>query len=147
MKVILIKDVKNRGKKGEIIEVATGFANYLLTSKNAIEATNENMQTLEDEKQKLLDQEKKELDEMRELKNQIDGKPVKVFVKIGENGKLFGKINSKQIADEFNKQHKIKIDKRKIQLKGNISSLGNHDIEIKLHRKVTAKIDVLVVEE
>ncbi|MFK5884009.1 MAG: 50S ribosomal protein L9 [Candidatus Izemoplasma sp.] len=147
MKVILIKDVKNRGKKGEIIEVATGFANYLLTSKNAIEATNENMQTLEDEKQKLLDQEKKELEEMRDLKNKIDGKPVKVFVKIGENGKLFGKINSKHIADEFNKQHNIKIDKRKIQLKGNISSLGNHDVEIKLHRKVTAKIDVLVVEE
>lgn len=147
MKVILIKDIKNRGKKGDIIEVATGFANFLLTSKSAIEATSENMQTLEDEKQKLLDQEKKELDEMRELKDQIDGKPVKVFVKIGENGKLFGKINSKQIADEFLKQHNIKLDKRKIQLTDDISSLGNHEIDIKLHRKVTAKIDVLVVEE
>ncbi|PAT02449.1 50S ribosomal protein L9 [Candidatus Izimaplasma bacterium ZiA1] len=147
MKVILIKDVKNKGKKGEIIEVATGYANFLLTNKSAIEATNENMQTLDDEKAKQLEIEKQELERMKDLKAQIDNKPVKVYVKIGENGKLFGKINSKQIADEFKKQYGIDIDKRKIQLKGNISSLGSYELEIKLHKKVSAKIEVLVVEE
>ena len=147
MKVILIKDVKNKGKKGEIIEVATGYANFLLTNKSAIEATNENMQTLDDEKAKQQELERQELETMKDLKAQIDNKPVKVYVKIGENGKLFGKINSKQIADEFKKQYGIEIDKRKIQLKGNISSLGSYELEIKLHKKVSAKIEVLVVEE
>ena len=127
--------------------MATGYANFLLTNKSAIEATNENMQTLDDEKAKQQEIEKQELETMKDLKAQIDNKPVKVYVKIGENGKLFGKINSKQIADEFKKQYGIEIDKRKIQLKGNISSLGSYELEIKLHKKVSAKIEVLVVEE
>ncbi len=147
MKVILIKDVKNKGKKGEVIDVAAGYGNYLLSSKNAIEATTENLQSIETEKAKREEKERKEFEEMKALKEKIEKLPVKVHVKIGENGKLFGKINSKQIAHEYKKQNNIDIDKRKIQLKDNMSALGNYIIDVKLHKNVTAKIEVLVVEE
>ena len=147
MKIILIKDVKGRGKKGEVIDVAAGYGNYLLTSKNAIEATTENLQSIESEKAKKEEKEKQLLDEMKKLREKIEGLPVKVYVKIGENGKLFGKINSKHITTEFKKQNGFEIDKRKIQLKENISTLGSYKIDVKLHKDVTAKIEVLVVEE
>lgn len=147
MKIILIKDVKGRGKKGDVIDVATGYGNFLLTSKNAIEATNANLQSIESEKAKKDEIEKQHLEDMKNLKVKIEGLPVKVFVKIGENGKLFGKINSKHITQEFKKQNGFEIDKRKIQLKDNISTLGSYKIDVKLHKDVTAKIEVLVVEE
>ncbi len=147
MKVILIKDVKGKGKKGEVIDVAAGYGNYLLSSKNAIEATTENLLSIETEKAKKEEIERKNYEDMKVLKEKIEAEPVKVFVKIGEKGKLFGKINSKQIAHEFKKQNGIEIDKRKILLKDNISALGNYTIEVKLHKNVLAKIEVLVVEE
>ncbi|MCK5762073.1 MAG: 50S ribosomal protein L9 [Candidatus Izimaplasma sp.] len=147
MKVILIKDVKNKGKKGDVIDVAAGYGNYLLSSKNAIEATTENLQSIETEKAIKEEIERKLFEEMKSLKEKIEKQPVKVHVKIGDNGKLFGKINSKQIALEYKKQNGLDIDKRKIQLKDNMSALGNYSIEVKLHKNVTAKIEVLVVEE
>ena len=147
MKVILIKDVRNKGKKGEIIDVAAGYGNYLLSSKNAIEATTENLQSIETEKAKKEEIERKLLEEMKALKEKIEKLPVKVHVKIGDNGKLFGKINSKQIAHEYKKQNGLDIDKRKIQLKDNMSALGNYIVDVKLHKNVTAKIEVLVIEE
>lgn len=147
MKLILIKDVKGKGKKGDVIEVANGYGNFLLSGKSAIEATNENLGSLEAERQKKESEERKQLEVMTELKSKIEGLPVKVFVKIGESGKLFGKINTKQIALEFKKQHGLELDKRKIQLKSNIASLGTYKVEVKLHRDVTAQIDVLVIEE
>lgn len=147
MKVILIKDLKGRGKKGDVIEVATGYANFLLSNKTAIEATSENLQSIESERAKKEEQERKLLEEMKELRDKVEQLPVKVFVKIGENGKLYGKITTKQIADEYKKQHNIDIDKRKIVMKSNISSLGNYTVLVKLHRDVEAKLEVLVVEE
>ena len=147
MKVILIKDLKGKGKKGEVIDVATGYGTYLLSSKIAIEATTENLQSIELEKAKLEEVERKNYEEMKLLKEKIEKLPVKVFVKIGENGKFFGKVSTKQIADEFKKQHKLDIDKRKIQLKGTISTLGNYRVDVKLHKNILAKIEVLIVEE
>ncbi len=147
MKVILIKDLKGKGKKGEVIDVASGYGNYLLSNNIAIEATQENLQSLEDEKLRKEKAERKHYEEMKELKEKIEQLPVKVYVKIDENGKPYGKINSKQIAEAFKKQNGYEIDKRKIQLKGHISSLGNHPVEVKLHKDVTANIQVLVVEE
>jgi len=147
MKVILIKDLKGKGKKNEVLDVAAGYGNYLLSNNIAIEATQENLQSLEDEKARKEKAEKKQLEEMKELKEKIEQLPVKVYVKIGENGKPYGKINSKQIAEAFKKQNGYEIDKRKIQLDGHISSLGNHPVEVKLHKDVTANIQVLVVEE
>ena len=147
MKVILIKDLRGKGKKGEVIDVATGYGNFLLANKTAIEATSENLHSIESEKARKEETEKKLKDEMKSLKEKIEKLPVRVFVKIGENGKFFGKISSKQIAEQFKKQHQIELDKRKINVKGNITSLGNHKVDIKLHKDVSATIEVLVIEE
>ncbi len=147
MKVILIKDLKGKGKKGEVINVAAGYGNFLLSNKTAIEATSENLQSIETEQSKKVEQERKLVEEMKALKVKIEKLPVKVYVRLGENGKLFGKVSTKQIADQFKKQHDIDIDKRKIQLTENVSSLGNHIVEMKLHKDVIAKLEVLVIEE
>lgn len=147
MKVILLKDLKGKGKKDDVIEVAAGYGNYLLTSKQAIEATPENMQTLEDEKEKVKQQAKQELEDMKELKQRIDHRGVKIYVKMGESGKLFGKINTKQIADALKKQHDIEIDKRKILLDQPIKNLGTYKVDVKLHKDVTATFELLVLEE
>jgi ribosomal protein L9 len=147
MKVIFIKELKGKVKKREDNYLADGYGNYLLSNKIAIEATQENLQSLEEKKAQKEKAEKELLEEMKVLKEKIEQLPVKVYVKIGENGKPYGKINSKQIAEEFKKQNGYEIDKRKIQLSGHISSLGNHPVEVKLHKDVTANIQVLVVEE
>ncbi len=146
MKVILKKDVKNKGKKGEVIEVAPGYGNYLLTSKQAIEATPENMQIIEDEKNQLKAQEKAELEAMNELKQRIDYRAVKLPVKIGEKGKFYGKVSTKQIADALKQQHNIEIDKRKIQLDQTIDALGTYKVHVKLHKDVIATFELLIVE-
>lgn len=147
MKVILIKDVRGKGKKGDIIEVANGFGNYLLTSKQAIAANTANIKTLETEKTKEVIAANKQLEKAKELKEKIEESPIKLYVKIGESGKLFGSINSKQIADELKNTYKLNVDKRKIVLDENIHSLGNYEVNIKLHKDVTAVINLQVLEE
>ena len=146
MKVILKKDLKNRGKKGEIIEVAAGYGNYLLTSKQAIEATAENLQAIEDEKDRQKETERKELEAMKALKQRLDYRAVKLYVKIGETGKFYGKISAKHIADALLEQHEIEIDKRKIVMPDNLDTLGTHEVKVKLHRDVTASFELLVLE-
>ena len=89
----------------------------------------------------------KELEKANEFKEQIEKSPIKLYVKIGETGKLFGSINTKQIADELKKTHKLTVDKRKIDLQENIHSLGNYEVNIKLHREVIAIINLQVLEE
>lgn len=147
MKVILIKDVKGKGKKGDIIEVATGYGNYLLTSKHAIKANQANMETLEKERKVQKEKADKAYQKALDLKEKIEESPISLKVKIGETGKLFGSINTKQIADALKKQHNITVDKRKIALDDKINTLGNFDIEVKLHKDVTASISVAVLEK
>jgi ribosomal protein L9 len=147
MKLILIKDVKGKGKKGDVIEVATGYGNYLLTSKHAITANSANLKSLNDELEKQKQEANKEYQEALELKKSIEESPIKLYVKIGESGKLFGSINSKQIADELKKTHGLNVDKRKIDLDENIHSLGNYQVKIKLHKDVIALIDIQVLEQ
>jgi len=147
MKVILKKDVKNRGKKGEVVDVKPGYGNYLLTSGQAIEATPENIQALEDERRKAKEEAEQHYEEMKALQERIENRVVKVQVKVGKNGKLFGKITTKQIADAFEAQHNVQIDKRKIQLDEPISALGTYEIELKLHKDVVATFELHVVEE
>lgn len=147
MKVILIKDVRGKGKKGDIIDVATGYGNYLLTSKHAVAANTANIKALEVEKEKLSIEANKELEKAKKLKEKIEESPIKLFVKTGESGKLFGSINTKQIADELKKTHSLTVDKRKIILDENIHSLGNYEVNIKLHKDVSAIINLQVLEE
>lgn len=147
MKVILTKDVKGKGKKGEIIEVANGYGNFLLTSKQAIEASQSNVKSLENDRVKVEKEAEIELDTMKKLKTEIEASPLKLFVKIGESGKLFGAVSSKQIADEYKKTYNLEIDKRKIQLDDNIHSLGEYKIPIRLHKDVTATINLQILED
>lgn len=147
MKVILTKDVKGRGKKGEIIEVANGYGNFLLTSKQAIEASQSNLKTMENEKEKLEKEAEIELELMKRLRTDIEMSPLKLYVNVGENGKLFGAVSSKQIADEYKRVYSLEIDKRKIVLDDNIHSLGEYKIPIKLHKDVTAIINLQILEE
>jgi large subunit ribosomal protein L9 len=147
MKIILIKDVKGKGKRGDIIEVATGYGNFLLTSKQAIDASVANIKALEDERQKAENDAIADLEAMKKLKEEIEDKPIKLYVKIGESGKFFGAINSKQIADEYKKVYNLDIDKRKIILDENIHSLGVFKVPVRLHKEVTAEITLQIIEE
>ncbi|MED4453903.1 50S ribosomal protein L9 [Metabacillus fastidiosus] len=148
MKVIFLKDVKGKGKKGEVKNVADGYAhNFLLKQNLAVEATNASMKTLDAQKKKEEVIAAEELEQSKELKETLEKLTVELTAKSGEGGRLFGSITSKQIADELNKSHKIKIDKRKIELPDAIRSLGYTNVPVKLHPEVTATVKVYVKEQ
>ncbi|KRG07973.1 50S ribosomal protein L9 [Lederbergia galactosidilytica] len=148
MKVIFLKDVKGKGKKGEVKNVADGYAhNFLIKNGYAIEATSGNMKSLDNQKKKEQKEAQQELEEAKQLKAKMEQLTVKLTAKSGEGGRLFGSITSKQIAEELKKAHKIKVDKRKILLDDAIRSLGVTKVPVKLHQDVTATLDVHVVEE
>lgn len=148
MKVIFLKDVKGKGKKGEIKNVADGYAqNFLFKQGLAIEATPANLKTLEAQKNKQKREAEEELARAKQQKEQIEQLTVEISAKAGEGGRLFGSITSKQIAESLEKQHKIKIDKRKIELGDAIRALGYTNVPIKLHSEVTAVLKVRVTEQ
>lgn len=146
MKVILTKDVKGKGKVNDVIDVASGFANHLLRNNQAIPATPDNIKQLEMNKAKEQQNQEKHLREMQELKVKIESTTVKVSVKVGANGKLFGSVSTKEIVDAFKQQNKIELDKRKMQLDKSIDCLGTYKIPIDLHKDVQAIITLYVVE-
>ena len=148
MKVIFNQDVKGKGKKGEIKDVSDGYArNYLLKNNLAVEATKGNVQAQKaiDAKQEQKAQE--EIDEAEKLKENLKDMEVKLTAKSGDNGRLFGSITSKQIAEELKKAHNIKIDKRKIELDDPIRNLGYTNVPVKLHPEVTGTIRVHIEEK
>lgn len=148
MKVILLQDVKGTGKKGEVKEVAEGYArNFLFPRKLAQPATQGNLNTLK-EKQRLENQKKEEeLKNAKELAAKLEKLTITLRAKAGEGGKIFGSITSKQIGQELKKQHQIQVDKKKILLEGPIRTLGVTKVPVKLHPDVTAVLSVHVVEE
>ena len=147
MRVIFLQDVKGRGKKGETKEVATGYAqNYLLKKGLAVEATQGNLKSLDNQKKKEAQVAEEELEAAQALKEKIEALTVELKAKSGEGGRLFGSITSKQIAEELQKSHGIKVDRRKLQLDDAIRSLGVTKFDAKLHPKVTAKVTVSVKE-
>lgn len=148
MKVIFTQDVKGKGKKGEVKNVSEGYArNYLLKNNLAIEATSGNLKGLEAQKNKEKQKEQEEVKEAEKLRNTLKKLEVTLKTKAGEGGRLFGSITSKQIAEELQKSHKIKIDKRKIELDQPIRSLGYTNVPVKLHNDVTGEIKVHVLEQ
>lgn len=148
MKVIFLKDVKGKGKKGEVKEVADGYAqNYLIKKGLAVEATNSNLKQLEAQKKKEAREAAEELAQAKKLKEQLEQITVELKAKAGEGGRLFGSVTSKQIADQLKKDFQIQIDKRKIDLSDAIRSLGYTNVPVKLHSEVTATLKVHVTEE
>ena len=147
MKVILIEDVKSLGKKGEIVNVNDCYArNFILANNLGLEAT---PKKLNDLKLKKANEERvaKEIhEEAVAFAEQLSKMEVKLSIKAGEGGKLFGSISSKEIAEEAKKQLNVDIDKKKIQLNSPIKAVGTHTVPIKLHPKVTAQLKVIVSE-
>ncbi|MEH6991367.1 50S ribosomal protein L9 [Neobacillus drentensis] len=147
MKVIFLKDVKGKGKKGEVKNVADGYAhNFLIKQGLAIEASNANISTLEGQQKKEDKRAAEELAEAKKLGEQLEKITVELSAKAGEGGRLFGSITTKQIAEELQKKHGIKIDKRKMELSDAIRTLGHTKVPVKLHHEVLATLTVHVKE-
>ncbi len=147
MKVILLEDIKGVGKKGELLNASDGHArNYLIPRKLAVEATKTNLNEL-NLKQKSEEHKKEvELQAAKDLGQTLEQKTVKIAVKIGDNGKLFGSVTNKEIAAALEAQEGIKIDKKKITIVDPIKTVGEKEADIKLHPKVTVKLKVVVFE-
>ncbi len=143
MKLILQQEVKKLGKAGDIIEVAEGYArNYLLPHKLAIPATNSNINTVNQKKATERRKQQQQMDEAKLLAAQIGKLEVTIPVKTGEGGKLFGSVTTKDIADQLQAQHGIEIDKRKIEVKEAIKTLGDFPVVIKVHPEISTTIMV-----
>lgn len=148
MKVVFLQDVKGQGKKGDIKDISEGYAtNFLFPRKLATPATQGSINTIEQHKQSELKRKAQELADAQALGEKITALTVQVLAKSGEGGKLFGAISTKQIAEELEKQHKLKLDKRKMLLDNPIRTLGVTKIPVKLHHDVTATLSVHVIEE
>lgn len=145
MKVILLADIKGVGKKDEVINASDGYArNFLLPRKLAVLADSGNMSRLNDKKASQAHKKDLELEAAQKSAEKIKDIILTVKVKAGENGKIFGGVTSKEIAEELKKVHQIEVDKKKVMLKENIKNLGRYNVEIKLYEGVIAKLTVSV---
>lgn len=148
MKVVFLKDVKGKGKKGEIKNVADGYAqNFLIKNGYAAEANAQALSQIEGQKKLEAKNAAAELAEAQALKEKVEALTVELKAKSGDGGRLFGSVSTKQIADVLQKVHGIKIDKRKMTLPDGIRSLGFTNVPVKLHHEVSATLKVHVTEE
>jgi len=148
MKVILLQDVKALGKKGEIVNVNDGYArNFILPKKLGLEATGKNLNDLKLQRANEEKVAQQLLDEAKELGKKLEAGKVEVKIKVGEGGRTFGSVSTKEVAVAVKEQMGYEIDKKKIQLKDAIKTLGTHTVPVKLHPKVTAELKVIVTEE
>ena len=147
MKIILLKDEKKLGKKGEIINASDGYArNYILPQGIGVEATPANINDLKLQKaneKKIADE---KLKEAQDLSEKLSGLTVNTTIKTGAGGRAFGSISSKEIAEECKNQHGITLDKKKIVLDDAIKAPGTYNVQIKLHPQVTGTLSVKVTE-
>lgn len=147
MKVILSEDVKSLGKKGEVVNVNDGYARNFIFKKNlGVEATGKNLNDLKLKKaneEKLAQQ---QYEEAQELAKKLEAGKVELSMKMGEGGRTFGSVSSKEIAQAIQDQMGYEVDKKKIQMKEPIKSIGTHVVPVKVHTKVTAEVKVVVVE-
>ena len=147
MKVVLLADVKGVGKKGELINAAEGYArNFLLPRKLAKEANAQVMNELKNAEASKAFKIKTETEEAQKAASALEGKIVRITAKSGTGGRLFGSVTAKEIAQEIKKQFGVEIDKRKINLSGDIKAFGTYQFEIKLYTGITAKMSVAVAE-
>lgn len=145
MKVILLQDIKNVGKKDEIINSSDGYArNYLFPKKLAVEATKDNLNQLKARQDTAKRKKEQEKEDAKQLAEKLKKITLSIQVKAGENGKIFGGVTAKEIAENLKEQQNIEIDKKKIMVKETIKALGNYSVEIKLYEGISANLAVSV---
>ena len=148
MEVILLEDVRTLGKKGQIVKINDGYArNYVIPKKLGIEATPKNLNDLKLQKKREEKEAAEELAMAKELAATIEDKSVTVYMKTGEGGRTFGTISTKEVVAAVKEQLGLEVDKKKMKLDEPIKTLGTHIIALKLHKDVTAKLTVKVVEK
>ena len=147
MKVILLQDVKALGKKGEVVNVNDGYArNFILPKKLGVEANGKNLNDLKLQKNNEAKVAQEHLNAAKKLAEELKAGKVVLTMKVGEGGRTFGSVSSKEIAEAVKEQMHLDIDKKKIQLKEQIKTLGTHIVSVKLHPEVTAELKVSVKE-
>lgn len=148
MKVILKADIKGVGKKDEVINANDGYARNFLFPKNlAVEATNDNLAKLKAKKDGESYHKAQDFEFAKKQAEKIEKLTLTLKVKAGENGKIFGGVTAKEIADALKKDHNIEVDKKKINLKETIKTLGRFNVEIKLYDGVIAKLSLIIEAE
>lgn len=143
MKVILLSDVKNIGKKDQLVNVADGYArNFLFPKRLAVEATAKSLEILKHQKAEVEQENQQHKDEAQALAKKLETIVIEFPVKTGENGRVFGSVSTKAVVEQLDKQHGIKIDKRKIKDSQPLNLLGLNTIEVELYKGVSGKISV-----
>ncbi|CRZ35384.1 LSU ribosomal protein L9P [Herbinix hemicellulosilytica] len=145
MEVILMEDVKNLGKKGDIVKVSDGYArNFLLPKKLGVEATKQNLHQLKLQKEAEERRQQEIYEEAKELGKKLEAVTVNVKIKAGEGGRAFGSVSTKEIVAALQEQANIQLDKKKIQLNDPIKNAGIYKVAVKLHPKVSVELTVKV---
>ena len=148
MKVILLDNIKGVGKKDEIINASDGYArNFLLPKKLAVEANSANMSKLKAKQDSNQYRKNVEKEEAQKIAEKLKGILLKISVKAGENGKIFGSITSKEIAENLKTQYQIEVDKKKIELKEPIKTLGSFTVQIRLYEGVVGNLKVQMISQ
>ena len=146
MKVILLADIKGVGKKDQVINASDGYArNFLFPKKLAVEANNENMAKLKAKNESKAYKKEMDIKEAKAVKEKIEKLTMKMVVKAGENGKIFGGVSSKEIAENLKKEYSIEIDKKKVLLPETIKNIGTFTVDIKLYEGIIAQLKLNVV--
>lgn len=146
MKIILLKDVKGKGKKDDIIDVSDGYGNnFLIKNKLGVLYTDGSKKKLDKELNSRLEQENELITKLNEIKKKIENKDIKFKVKVGEQDRVFGNVSTKQISDEL-RNLGFNIDKKCLKTNSNIDSLGVHKVLVELHKKVSFFINVVLVK-
>jgi ribosomal protein L9 len=147
MKVILLSDVKGKGKKDQVIDVALGYANYLFSNKLAVIANDENLANLAKQKEQEQIDYQNRRNVLEKLKTEIQDKYISLYIKMGADGKAFGSITTKLVCDEFEAQTGIHLDKRKVELPAEINSVGIFTASVKLDKDIIATFEIKVFEK
>lgn len=148
MKVILLEDIKGVGKKDDIINASDGYArNFLLPKKKAVEANNENLSKLKSKNESKAYKKELDIQGAKQIAEKLNKITLTMKVKAGENGKIFGGVTTKEIAESLNKDYNIEVDKKKIMLSETIKTIGRFSVEIKLYEGIIAKLIVNVISE
>lgn len=147
MKIILLEDIKGKGSKDQIIEVANGYGQFLIGQQKAVIASDDNVSQLKKAKDQKEAETQKHLELMNKLKGEIENKKVTVGIQIGQDGKLFGSVTTKQITEAFEKEHGITLDKKKVELSSEINSVGIYTATVSLHKDIKAQFEIHIIEK